>query len=477
MPNVKLTNDVFIYRSNLIHNHKYDYSKVLYNGIHDYVLIICPLHGDFRKIAKDHLRGIGCPKCKFNEISSPKCLNNFIDDAIAVHGYKYGYTNSNYINARTKLKISCSKHGVFFQTPASHLRGSGCPQCAIEESIINNSKNVKDFVQDACIIHGDKYDYSNSEYNGCFEKITIKCRKHGEFKQLPSNHLQGCGCPKCGVSISKAHTIVFDFISNYHEAINNDRTVLNGLEIDVYVPDLKFGVEINGVYYHSENYKSNNYHYLKSLTAQNNGIKLLQFWDYEIYNKWNIVSSIIKHNLHGSSIVHTRKCRLLSVRSRELKKFFDDNHLQGYRDASVNYTLKYNDEIVYAASFSKHQKYEWEIIRTCTKAEYFVPNAFSRILKRFINDHNPNSIMTFADRRYSTGLVYNKANFKLLRDTKPNYFYWRNNDIKSRYSCQKHKLSRILRYYDDNLSERDNMILNGYNKINDAGNVMLLWSK
>ena len=449
----------------------------MYIGTHKSVLITCPLHGDFNKIARDHLRGIGCPKCKFVEISSPKNVEDFIKDAMIIHGDKYDYSNSEYINTKIKLEIFCLKHGSFYQTPSSHLRGSGCPQCAVEESIINNSKNVEDFIKDAVVIHGDKYDYSSSEYNGCFEKTIIKCKKHGEFKQSPNNHLQGCGCPKCSVTISKAHAIVFDFISNYYVAINNDRSILNGLEIDVYVPDLRFGVEINGVYYHSENYKSSNYHYSKSLVAQNNNVKLLQFWDYEIYNKWNIVSSIIKHNLHKSSTIHTRKCELLSVRSRELETFLNNNHLQGYRDASVNYVLKHNNEIVYAASFSKHPKHEWEIIRTCTKVGYFIPNSFSRIIKHFVDDYNPNSIMTFADRRYSTGMVYIKVGFKFSHNTKPNYFYWRNNDIKSRYSCQKHKLSKILKLYDDNLSEYHNMILNGYHKINDAGNVMLLWNK
>lgn len=121
-----------------------------------------------------------------------KTTKQFIEESIQVHGYKYNYNNTIYFNNKTPLEILCSEHGIFKQTPIHHLKGSGCPECA------GNKRGFgKDFIMKSKKIHGDLYDYSNTIYFNSKTPLEIKCQKHGIFKQIPSHHLNGSGCPEC----------------------------------------------------------------------------------------------------------------------------------------------------------------------------------------------------------------------------------------------------------------------------------------
>ena len=121
----------------------------------------------------------------------------FIEKSRKVHGNKYDYSLVEYINAKTKIKIICPKHGEFRQTPDSHKRGNGCPKCA-NELISNKMKSsTQDFIEKSKKVHGDKYDYSKVKYTYNHKKVTIICPIHGEFEQVASSHYGGSGCPKC----------------------------------------------------------------------------------------------------------------------------------------------------------------------------------------------------------------------------------------------------------------------------------------
>ena len=122
----------------------------------------------------------------------------FIEKAKAVHGDKYDYSKVDYLNSSTKICIICPKHGEFWQLPSAHLRGHGCPKCAIEGGIEQQKSNTEEFIRKAREVHGDRYDYSKVNYINNHTKVCIICKKHGEFWQKPSNHLSGGNCYKCG---------------------------------------------------------------------------------------------------------------------------------------------------------------------------------------------------------------------------------------------------------------------------------------
>lgn len=188
----KLTTKEFIEKARQIHGNKYDYSKVEYKNSSTKICIICPEHGEFWQVPNDHLRGHGCSKCYGNEKMT---IETFIEKARKVHGNKYDYSKVEYTgNNKSKICIICPEHGEFWQKANAHLNGQGCPKC-----YNNILKTTEQFIKQAKIIHGNKYDYSKVEYKGNKIKICIICPKHGEFWQVPISHLQGYGCQKCAL--------------------------------------------------------------------------------------------------------------------------------------------------------------------------------------------------------------------------------------------------------------------------------------
>lgn len=175
------------------HGNKYDYSYVNYKGYQGVIKIICPIHNVFEQRHDHHLSGSGCPKCSNIKSGEYARLNtgDFIKKSKELHNDKYDYSLVEYKNAKTKVKIKCNTHGVFLQTPNSHLVGSGCPKCA------GRNKDTNEFIRQSKIIHNNIYDYSLTKYTGNKNYVKIICPSHGVFDQISGNHLFGQGCCFC----------------------------------------------------------------------------------------------------------------------------------------------------------------------------------------------------------------------------------------------------------------------------------------
>ncbi|MCP4344383.1 MAG: hypothetical protein GY795_02530 [Desulfobacterales bacterium] len=128
------------------------------------------------------------------ECSGKKKLTNeiFIKRARKVHGKKYSYKEVNYVNGKTKVRIICKIHGCFEQLPSSHFLGSGCPECVGMKKL-----TASEFITRAVKKHGSRYDYSEVKYTNRQAAVKIICKKHGCFMQVANNHLKGRGCPEC----------------------------------------------------------------------------------------------------------------------------------------------------------------------------------------------------------------------------------------------------------------------------------------
>jgi len=190
----------FITVAQSIHGKKYDYSDVVYTRTHELVTISCPDHGKFQQTPHNHIRSSGCPKCGYEALGNLKrsTLDNFVQSAIMTHGDVYGYDDVIYVGSGKPVVISCPYHGKFQQSPASHLSGTGCPRCSREMMGNNCTKSGSLFIQQSRQIHGHRYDYSMTDYHRGNIPVTIGCHIHGEFSQKPSIHLTGSGCPLCG---------------------------------------------------------------------------------------------------------------------------------------------------------------------------------------------------------------------------------------------------------------------------------------
>lgn len=191
---MKTTTNDFILKARKIHGDKYEYSKVDYVKNSIKVTITCRVHGDYSQLPLAHLQGKGCLRCSGKKkITTPE----FIQKAKLIHGDEYDYSQTVYENSRKKLSIRCGVHGEFTQRPDIHLNGHGCPDCAKTQRPISNRLSTHEFIQKAKAVHGDKYDYSQSEYVDTKTKVLINCELHGDFNQQPPLHLQGSGCPGC----------------------------------------------------------------------------------------------------------------------------------------------------------------------------------------------------------------------------------------------------------------------------------------
>ena len=139
---------------------------------------------------------------------------SFITKAKQIHGERYDYSIVDYINAKTKIKIICRKHGEFLQTPSNHLSNYNCQKCS------NNYKfDTLSFIEKAKIVHFDRYDYINTNYINANIPVSIICKEHGEFKQIPDFHInRKCGCPKCSNNVKLD---LIEFIEKASKIHNN----------------------------------------------------------------------------------------------------------------------------------------------------------------------------------------------------------------------------------------------------------------
>jgi hypothetical protein len=244
-------NIIFIKKANTIHGVKYNYSKIIYSNNKNKITIICPEHGDFNQTPNSHLSGVGCPKCglikKAN--SKRKKLDVFILNANKKHNHRYDYSILQYKHTHSKVRIICSKHGEFEQTPNNHLKGHGCPICSYIERSEDKKSNTIEFINKSLLIHGDKYDYSLVEYIGALIKVIITCEKHGMFLQTPNNHLNGQGCPIC--KESKGENKIRDYLNKNN--INfipqhrfPDCRKIRPLPFDFYLPEHNTCIEYQG---------------------------------------------------------------------------------------------------------------------------------------------------------------------------------------------------------------------------------------
>jgi len=230
----------------------YDYSKLNYIDINSKITIICPEHGEFQIFPRNYLKSkVGCPKCAHKIKGMNKIKKNskvFVIKAKDVHKNKYDYSKVEYKGAHNKVCIICPEHGEFWQTPSAHLYGQGCPTCAKIKAKESQIKNTDWFLKQAKIVHGDRYDYSKSNYKGSFEKIEIICPVHGSFWQTSASHLSGCGCPKCkNKSQSELFTRLKCVFFKEHIEYEASPKWLNGQFFDIYFPKYNVAIEYNGI--------------------------------------------------------------------------------------------------------------------------------------------------------------------------------------------------------------------------------------
>jgi hypothetical protein len=238
------TESSIIENFNKVHNGIYDYSKTKYCGFRKNIIVICKIHDEFEINAANHKNGRGCRKCS---IDSQKIkLEDFIKKSNDIHNYIYDYSNVEYLNNHTKVKIICKIHGEFEISPSSHIKKYGCQECLLEEKVKIKYEN---WVKKCNLYHNNLYDYSKVEYLNNQVKVKIICKKHGDFYQEPRIHLTH-GCMVCRESKGEkevAKMLDSNNILYIREYKFEDCTYIKKLPFDFFLPELNICIEYNGI--------------------------------------------------------------------------------------------------------------------------------------------------------------------------------------------------------------------------------------
>ena len=319
--------------------------------------------------------------------------------------------------------------------------------------------------------------------------ISYKCeKKHISemnyktyYNRNISNSIICTICNPINKHISGLEIQLSDFIKNNYdgEIIVNSRSIINPFELDIYLPELNLAFEFNGLYWHNELNKDNDYHKEKSDLCDKKGIQLIHIWEDDWLYKQDIVKSMILNKLRKiSERVYGRQTIIKEVTDNKLiRKFLDSNHIQGFVGSQIKLGLFYNDELVSLMTFGKPRKNmnsvsknnnDYEMLRFCNKLNTNVIGGASKLFKYFLKTYNPSQITTYADRSYSNGNLYKQLGFGFIHITQPNYYYVIDGIRYYRFGFRKDIL--IKQGYDKNKTEHQIMLERKIYRIYNAGN-------
>lgn len=442
---------------------RYDYSDVIYVRSDRKVIINCREHGKFEQQPNYHWRGQqGCKKCFYKErdttqLSWDEVLERFIKE----HSNLYDYSNVNYTTYNTPINIGCQEHGNFEQPPYLHWGGMGCPKCKKDDIKLKVFRDFKKW-------HKNKYDYSKVKFDKIDEEILIICPEHGEFRQYICNHRKGSGCPKCSktrmeIYINENHNNIF---------LENNRKYF-GMEIDLLNTRYKFGIEYNGLLWHSfgtsfpnnideiDKYK----HLKKTIKLNEMDYRLFNIESIEYKNKPNIVNSIISINTGNFNKIFARNCKLEIINAIKSRNFLENNHLYYNPNSQINLSLGlyYNNQLVQIMTFKKLNDNSYFLNYFVSNMNTRVLGGVSKLLTFFIRNYNFDTIFTSAKLNYPIYNIYKFLNFEEWLYIFP----------------QKQYISKYAKFFIDpkNYTNEEEILLNDCRIYYDCGEMIYKYNK
>lgn len=264
-----------------------------------------------------------------------------------------------------------------------------------------------------------------------------------------------------------------------------DCSIIPPKELDIVFTQAKLAIEVNGAYWHSEQfYKDSAYHLKKTQAAQAAGYELWHFWDWELETQWDKIINKITSRISHTTTTGARKLSVHVIDSTEKSQFCNQWHLQNDCTSSVNLGLRDSqNQLLMVATFgaSRFNKlYDWELLRLCSKETLTVVGGASKLISHYVNHYMKPSetLVSYCNLRWSNGNVYRKCGFDLRGHSDPSYVYVKAGKYAaSRYQFQKHKLSQCLQKFDPELSEKQNTQQNGFYRAWDCGNLVFYLTK
>ncbi len=376
------------------------------------------------------------------------------------------YGDPNYNNMEKNMETCKSKYGVDYvfgyNSPFRELMSHSKLKNSLEK-YRHGDKVELISVGDECVLHCGE----------CNNNFTIP--RHFLVMRGKSGRVICLHCKPYGNMYINSEIEIESFLDV--EFIKKDREILDGKEIDILIPSHKIGIEFNGLYWHSDVYKDNDYHLDKTKLANSKGYQLIHIFEDEWFYKEDIVKSIINNKLNIiDKKIYARNCEIREVNPKDSSKFLEENHIQGKINSLIKLGLYYDNELLSLMTFGKLRKSlgsnskdgDFEMYRFCNKLNYSVIGGASKLFKHFIKNFHVNKIVSYSDNRYFDGSLYEKLGFIYDGETKPNYWYTKNIDRHHRFKFRKDVL--VKEGYDTNKTEKEIMKSRGYNRIYDCGN-------
>lgn len=396
---------------------------------------------------------------------------------------KYGVINAGQMpNHGEKIRdMFLSKHGVDHYTKTEKYK---------EEKDTSRIKKYELFSPPTVIINSINED---PEKKLLFENpnkiVNFTCSVCNSTESIPTETYKwrlketGVPCIRCS-GINKGslkEQAIKDFLGNNKISIIENKKMLDGLEIDIFLPDFNIGIEFNGLFWHNDTRIDKNYHLNKTVLAKEKGIRLIHIFE----DEWDFKSDIIKSrilNLLGKSEnkIYARNTIIKEISYEEEYLFLETNHIQGHTKSSIKVGLFYNDKLVSVMSFGKvnlsrgiKNKDIIELLRFASLKNYNIVGAASKLFQYFIRKYNPTEVLSYSDNRWNTGNVYNNLDFRYAGETGIGYWY-----IDLRAGKRIHRFN-LRKNKNDNqeLTEYENRLLGGYLRIWDCGNSKWIWTK
>lgn len=426
------------------------------------------------KRPQDVLLTPNCQACSAKATREASPLEDMLQNLPDRYVYISGYSG-----LAKKCKFLCKKCEKIWEVQPTRIISGGinCPTCKSIETSIRCRKPL-DEVKEKCSEYGLEFldkEYLGNKHDHLFKNIA--CGHEFLYK---FNYIKPQTCKVCAEyrRTSAGEREVAEYIKSLGFSVSKEY-LQDGKELDIVVKEKNLAIEYNGNYWHSDKLgKDYSYHLSKT---KNSKYDLVHIYEFMWNSNKELLKSMIMHRLGVTpNRVYARKCGIKEVSSATARGFLDANHIQGFLAGCIYLALTVEDSIVALMTFNKarfNSGYEYEIGRYSVLKNYSVVGGASRLFKYFIKLYNPTSIISYCHRFYSNGSLYHSLGMKLLRETRPGYWYLDPNGSKvySRQQFQKHKLKDKLENFDNKLSEKENMENNGYSRIYDCGNLVFGW--
>ena len=371
------------------------------------------------------------------------------------------YGNENYNNPEKFRQTMLNKYGVNYTNESEELK------LKQQNTMLKRYGSISSFSNK--LLHSrmmDKAKATNLERYGVpYYVMTESCRDAGKNIISKTNKIFMDMLVEQGIIFDKEFSLLnysFDLIVG-NTLIEIDPTYTHNATIGPYYKD-KF-IEP----------KDKNYHQNKSKAAKANGYHCIHIFDWDDKNK-------IINLLKSKQNIYARKCAIKEVTKLNTDNFLNTYHLQNTcKCQTVRLGLYYNEKLVQIMTFGKpryNKNYQWELLRLCSESNYKVVGGAEKLFKYFINNFNPESIISYCDLSKFTGDVYEKLGFNLSKITSPSCHWSKynlmitNNLLNQRGYDQLFKTS-----YGKGTSNRELMIKNGWREVYDCGQATYIWKR